>query len=84
MEGRTLPFVKVLRVIKDKSALRIVMNEFDSQMRLNDYEQTETIDINKLSHLINFQILEPHRRIMVGDDLIKGYILMRMTRLVLL
>ena len=72
VEGRTLPFVKVRRVIKDESALRIVMNEFDSQMRLNDYEQTETIDINKLSHLINFQILEPHRRIMVGDDLING------------
>lgn len=72
IEGRILPFVVVRRVIVDNTKLRIIINDFDSNKAVNQYDEIREIDIHKLTHLINFKLLSPQRRIMVSDDIIPG------------
>lgn len=67
-KNRILPFVKVRRVVQDKTKLRIIINDFDSTKDTEDYE----VEINDLTHLINFRTLSPQRRVMVSDSFIPG------------
>lgn len=72
VKGRILPFVVVRRVVKDNTKLRIIINDFDSEKEINEYEEIREIDISNLTHLINFKTLSPQRRVMVSDDIIPG------------
>lgn len=67
--GRTLPFVKVIRVFRSEETLRIIINNFDNTKSLDEYDILEP---EKISLLINFRDLEPQRIITVSDDLIPG------------
>lgn len=67
-----LPFVIVRRVIRDDTKLRIIINDINSSKRMSDYEETQEVDINKITHLINFKMESPQRRVLVCDDLIPG------------
>lgn len=64
IEGRTLPFIKVQRVVDEDDRLRIVIND------LND--DTMYVDRRDLSLLINFRTPSPQRLITVCDELING------------
>ncbi len=70
--GRVLPFVIVRRVVKDNTKLRIIINDFDSAKTINDFEELKEIDIEDITHLINFKTLTPQRRVMVSDQAIPG------------
>lgn len=71
-KGRLLPFLNVRRVVKDKTKLRIIINDFDCKKGLSDYEEMREISIDDLTHLINFKTLSPQRRVMVSDSIIPG------------
>lgn len=73
-EGRILPFVRVRRVVDINDELRIIVNDIDSCSSFDDYENEckEKINIDQLSHLINFKTLSPRKQIQVSDRLIPG------------
>ena len=72
VKGRILPFVVVRRVVKDNTKLRIIVNDFDADKDITDYEEIKEVEISNLTHLINFKTLPPQRRVMVSDDIIPG------------
>lgn len=72
VKGRVLPFVVVRRVVKDNTKLRIIINDFDCEKGVNEYEEIKELDIKKLTHLINFKDLPPQRRVMSSDDILQS------------
>lgn len=70
--GIILPYVIVRRVYKvGNNQIRIVINNLESKKVFDDLTDN-VIDINDLSHLINFKTTTPQRKIMVSDDAIPG------------
>lgn len=51
--------------------IRIVINNLESKTAFNELTDN-VIDIDELSHLINFKTTSPQRKIMVSDDVIPG------------
>lgn len=72
LEDRLLPFVVVRRVDVVDNKLRIIVNDFDSQRNLLNYDETENLDLTTVSHIINFKPLSPQRRIVISDHFIPG------------
>lgn len=72
--NRILPFVVVRRVVEVKDELRIIINDIDSEHSFGSYQNEEhaKINIEQLSHLINFKTISPRRQIQVSDHLIPG------------
>lgn len=72
LEDRLLPFVVVRRVDFVDNRLRIIVNDYDAQRKLTNYVEAETLDLDTVSHIINFKPLSPQRRIVVSDHFIPG------------
>lgn len=71
-KGIILPYVNVRRVYKDgNNQIRIVINNIESETTFNELTDN-VININELSHLINFRTTSPQRKIMVSDAAIPG------------
>lgn len=81
-KNRILPFVKVRRVVEVDDKLRIIINDIDSQTKFYDYENmdTEELNIEEISHLINFKTVSPRKQIQVSDHLIPGNATMIVSR----
>lgn len=52
LEDRLLPFVVVRRVDVVDNKLRIIVNDYDSQRNLLNYDETENLDLTTVSHII--------------------------------
>lgn len=70
--GRTLPYVHVIRAVKDASKIRVIINDNENNSDFNTIINNSEININDLSHLINFKTLGAQRVIKVSDELVKG------------
>lgn len=70
--GRTLPYVHVVRAVKDASKLRVIINDNENYSDFSSIINNSEINISDLSHLINFKTLGPQRIIKVSDELING------------
>lgn len=71
-KGIILSYVIVRRVYKiGNNQIRIVINNLESKTAFNELTDN-VIDIDELSHLINFKTTSPQRKIMVSDDVIPG------------
>ena len=67
-----MSYVIVRRVYKiGNNQIRIVINNLESKTAFNELTDN-VIDIDELSHLINFKTTSPQRKIMVSDDVIPG------------
>lgn len=67
---RILPFVCIYGLVKDESGIRIIVNDYGSEQAITQFQETKSIVMEDISHLINFRILSPYRQIMVSDGLI--------------
>lgn len=72
VEDRLVPFVHVKRVRMVDNKLRIVVNDYECPRKLSDYDEAEELNLEDVSHLLNFKPLSPHRHVMLGDKLIPG------------
>lgn len=81
-KNRILPFVTVRRVVEVNNELRIIINDIESKHTYDDYndEFKPLINIDKLSHVINFKSLPTRRQIEVSDHLIPGNAKMLVSR----
>ncbi len=61
IEGRTLPFMKVKKIIKEQDKIRIIISSLDSNNLLRDLDELDDFDIKKTSFLIKFIKLGPQR-----------------------
>ena len=69
-QDRIIKFVTVRRVVEINGELRVIINDIDSSTRNQDYQPRngDIIELNSLSHLINFKSVNPRRIIQVSDD----------------
>lgn len=72
LDDRLLPFVVVRRMDFVDNRLRIVVNDYDSQRNLINYTEAEALNLDDVSHIINFKPLSPQRRIIISDRFIPG------------
>lgn len=67
---RVLPFICIYGLVKDESGIRIIVNDYGNEQAITQYQETQNINMEDISHLINFRILSPYLQIMVSDGLI--------------
>lgn len=72
VKGRILPFVVIHGLVKEEAKVRILVNDYTSKYKINQYRELTNINMADTSHFVNFRMANGQRKIEICDGLIPG------------